>query len=57
MPFHRIAPARAHEQIDAIERSGEVVVSAFLDADLGTYVVFTQRAGSTPPRSYETRVA
>jgi len=57
LPVHRIAPALAHEQIDAIERSGEVVVSAFLDADLGTYVVFTQRASFTPPRSYETRVA
>lgn len=50
MPIHRVAVALAQQQIEAIERSGEVVVAAFPEGDV--YVILTQHR---PQR--ETRAA
>ena len=46
MPFHRISKARAHEQVEAIERSGEVPVWLGDDPDDGeTFLLLTQHRG------------
>lgn len=56
MPFHRIPRGRLHEDVTAIEREHEVIVSTNVDpSDPNFVLVFTRWCGQEP--QYETRRA
>lgn len=64
MPLHRIpSTPNAEEEVARFEGLGEVIVAAFFERakrldERDHYVIFTQpRYATSPPRSYETRVA